>query len=394
MHRPWVLVLALLVLPMALPAGSAAVTGFDASVQIPAGERATWSLDGGQGDALTLEWQAQSAIDLFVLQADNASALDGDTTTARAFEVLNSTSGQAHVTFSSDGPWLLVADNTDRPAGGAAGNVSTGASLSVKPYVVEVIPPVPDEPPTPSPGKDSDWEAPTLWNALMFDALYWDTGGPIVLAGVALWMIILAAVACIGFASPPKTVAILAGATALFVLLWALLPRIGELTEIGLPALAGLALAWVAVKRTTHWRDALQLTFVAAVLGAVAGVLLAYALRHAWSDPGTLQLGGRRFVDVLFTLPGFGVAGVILFKVIPDIVHAIDDANADGPRETTSSVGQAEVFHVTCLRCKTEIKVDRSMKRFRVATDRFEFACPNCQYWMEWQDPAQGAAAA
>jgi hypothetical protein len=393
MHRLWVLVLALL----ALPAGSAAVTGFDASVSIPAGERASWSLEGAEGDALTLEWQAQTALDLFVIQGTDASALDGNATPTRAFEVLNSTSGQAHVTLASDGPWLLVADNTDRPAGGAPGNQTTTATLSVEPYAVDVAPPATEEPPAPTPRKESDWESPTLWNALMFDALYWDTGGPIVLAGVALWMILLAAVACIGFASPPRTVVVLAGAATLFVLLWALLPRIGELTEIGLPALAGLALAWVAVKRTTHWRDALQLTFVATVLGAFAGVLLAYALHHAWSDPGMLQLGGRRFVDVLFTLPGFGVLGVVLFKVIPDIVHAIDDANSDEPRGPTSSTsGQGEVFHVTCLRCKTEIKVDRSMKRFRVATDRFEFACPNCQYWMEWSDPNQpnGAAAA
>jgi hypothetical protein len=392
MHRLWVLLLAVL----ALPAGAAAVTGFDASAQVPAGERASWSLDGAPGDGLTLEWQAAAAIDLFVVQADNASALDGNATPARAFEVLNSTSGQAHVTLSSPGPWLLVADNTDRPAGGAPGDAATSVTVSVEPYVVDAVPPAPDEPPAPTPRKDSEWESPTLWNTLMFDALYWDTGGPIVLASVGLWMIILAAVACIGFGSPPRTLALHAGAAALFVFLWALLPRIGELTEIGLPALAGLALAWAAVKRTTHWRDALQLTFVAAVLGAFAGVLLAYAVRHAWSDPGLLQLGGRRFVDVLFTLPGFGVAGVILFKVIPDIVHAIDDANSDEPRTATSTAGQAEVFHVTCLRCKTEIKVDRSMKRFRVATDRFEFACPNCQYWMEWSDPNQpnGAAAA
>lgn len=237
-------------------------------------------------------------------------------------------------------------------------------------------------------------EEPTLWNTLLFDAHHWETGTPVEIASVGLWMVIFLAVACIGFASPFRHLATLTGFTALFVTLWALLPRIGALTEIGPPALAGLALAWVAVKRTSHWRDALQLAFVAAVLGAFAGSLVAFALQHLWSDPPTLILGGRRFTSVLFTLPGFAVAGVLMFKVIPDIVHAIDDANSDGPREAASATGQGEVFQVTCLRCQTEIKVDRSMKRFRVATDRFEFACPNCQYWMEWQDPARGAAAA
>lgn len=238
-------------------------------------------------------------------------------------------------------------------------------------------------------------EEPTLWNTLLFDAHHWETGTPIEIAGVGLWMLIFLALACIGFAAPLRDVAVLTGSAAAFVTLWALVPRIGELTEIGPPALAGLALAWVAVKRTSHWRDALQLAFVVAVLGAFAGMVVAFGLKHLWSDPSTLILGGRRFTDVLFTLPGFSVAGIVMFKVIPDVVHAIDDANSDGPRRGAgSSPGQGEVFHVTCLRCQTEIKVDRSMKRFRVATDRFEFACPNCQYWMEWQDPARGAAAA
>ena len=238
-------------------------------------------------------------------------------------------------------------------------------------------------------------EEPTLWNTLLFDAHHWETGTPVEIAGVGLWMVVFLAVACIGFASPLRTVATLTGFVALFVTLWALVPRIGELTEIGPPALAGLALAWVAVKRTSHWRDALQLAFVAAVLGTFAGLFVAFGLKHLWSDPNTLILGGRRFTDALFVLPGFTVAGIVMFKVIPDIVHAIDDANADGPREASATgPGQGDAFHVVCLRCQTEIKVDRSMKRFRVATDRFEFACPNCQYWMEWQDPARGAAAA
>jgi hypothetical protein len=238
-------------------------------------------------------------------------------------------------------------------------------------------------------------EEPTLWNAFLFDAHHWETGTPVEIAGVGLWMLVFLVVACVGFSSPLRVVAQLTGFTALFVALWAMVPYIGALTEIGPPALAGLALAWVAVKRTTHWRDALQLAFVAAVLGTFAGLFVAFGLKHLWSEPGTLILGGRRFTDVLFTLPGFTVAGIVMFKVIPDIVHAIDDANADGPRDDGArGPGQGELFQVTCLRCHTEIKVDRSMKRFRVATDRFEFACPNCQYWMEWQDPARGAAAA
>lgn len=392
MHRVLVLVLAVL----ALPAGAAAVTGFEDQADLQPGQRASWPIDGGEGDSLVLGWDANTTIDVLVLRAENSSAIDGNATPIVAAQALNTTSGSARVTLSSPGPWLLVIDNTQRPEGGAPGASFAHAEVSVTPYVVESPPESPAPVPIADGAASRQAEAPTLWNTLMFDAHHWVTGGPIEFASIGLWMVILLVVACIGFASPLRTLAAMAGSAALFVMLWALIPPIGELTEILPPALAGLALAWVAVKRTSHARDSLQLAFVAAVLGAFAGVLLAYGLRHAWSDPDTLFLGGRRFTDVLFTLPGFAVAGIVLFKVIPDIVHAFDEANADDAQTVTQAPGQGQMFQVTCLRCQTEIKVDRSMKRFRVATDRFEFACPNCQYWMEWQDPnaKHGAAAA
>ncbi|MHB1262153.1 MAG: hypothetical protein ACYC2H_10625 [Thermoplasmatota archaeon] len=392
MHRLLVLVLALI----ALPGAAAAVTGFEGQADVAAGSRFSWPVEGAAGDSFNLDWDASTPVDVFVV-AGNASSVDANGTEP-VLRSLNTTKGQATVTLPGAGTFTLVVDNTDRPAGGAPGSSASHISVSVAPQAPAVQPP-----PSGGEGQGSGGsranrgeEDPTLWNTLMFDAHHWVTGAPIEFASVGLWMVILLVVACIGFGSPVRELATLAGFAALFVTLWALVPYIGELTEIGPPALAGLALAWVAVKRTTNSRDALQLAFVAAVLGAFAGVLLAFALKHLWSDPSTLYLGGRRFTDVLFTLPGFAVAGVILFKVIPDIVHAIDDANSDEPRETTTTTGQGEVFQVTCLRCHTEIKVDRSMKRFRVATDRFEFACPNCQYWMEWSDPGQkqGAAAA
>ncbi|MEA3165335.1 MAG: hypothetical protein QOJ26_179 [Thermoplasmata archaeon] len=391
MHRALVLVLAVL----ALPSAAAAVDGFQGQADVAPGSRFTWPIEGAQGDSLTLQWGSDVGVDVFVLHSDNASALDGNATPEAAAQTLNATAGSSRVTLPSAGPWVLVIDNTDRPAGGAEGLSSAHVEVSVAPYILEVQPPSGQPSGQTGNGRSASGEAPTLWNTLMFDAHHWDTDSPIEFASVGLWMVLLLIVACIGFASPPRLLAVLTASVAAFVTLWALIPYVGALTEIGPPALAGLAVAWFAVKRTSHARDTLQLAFVAAVLGAFAGVLLAFALKHLWSDPGTLYLGGRRFTDVLFTLPGFAVAGVVMFKVIPDIVHAIDEANADERRDTTSVPGQGTMFEVTCLRCQTEIKVDRSMKRFRVATDRFEFACPNCQYWMEWADPhAKGAAAA
>lgn len=237
-------------------------------------------------------------------------------------------------------------------------------------------------------------EPPTLWNTLLFDSWLWSPTEGIAFGGVALWAILLAGAAAVRFAAPPRLLAAMAGAAFAFTFVWGLLPKPGELTEIGLPALAGLAVGWWAVRSTSHARDALQLGFLAAVLGAFAGVAVATATRTLWADVDALVFGGRRFVDVLFTLPGFAVTGVVLFKVVPDVVLAIEEANAEDGARTERGPGQGEAFTVTCLRCATEIKVDRSMKRFRVATDRFEFACPNCQYWMEWADPSQPGRAA
>lgn len=240
---------------------------------------------------------------------------------------------------------------------------------------------------------DAD-EPPTFWNTLLFDAWRWEPGGVVGLGGVALWALIILAAACVGFRAPlPPTVQV-TGAAAAFVTVWSLVPLPGALTEIGLPAVAGLAAAWFLAREIGPTRDMLQAVLVSTIVGAFAGDILAYAIRALVEDPGLLVFGNRRFVDEVFTLPGFGLLGFVLFKVIPVIVHAQE---SDDERAAAAGRGpmQADTFQVRCLRCHTDIKVDRSMKRYRVATDRFEFACPNCQCWMEWADPnAKGAAAA
>lgn len=396
MHRPALplaAVLTLLALLAFAPAAGAAVTAFGADAGLEPGQRRSWPLDGGEGDSFTLDWQASgAAVDVFVAKGTNESAIDNATSSSSAFQALNQSSGSGHVTLSSAGPWVLVVDNTAQPPGGAGGESASTVHVAVRPVVVDVQPPSgTGSDPQPEP-KDGE-EAPTLWNTLMFDAHHWTVGG-VGLASVALWMVILGAVACYRFASPLSRLATLTGWAALFTFLWKLMPSIGPLTEIGPPLLAGLAIGWVAVRWTGNLRDALQLAFVAAVLGAFAGVIVAYAASSLWSDPRMLVLGGRRFTDVLFTLPGFAVTGVLLFKLVPDVVHSLDEANREDHEPRPEGVSQGASFTVNCLRCGTSITVDRSMKRFRVATDRYEFACPNCQYWMEWAEPGGGAAAA
>lgn len=391
-----ILAVALLALALpALPGAAAAVTGFEADATVPAGERASWPLDGGEGDGLLLSWDADAPIDLLVVQAEDASVLDNASAQPRlAGTMLNESSGRGHVTLSAPGPWLLVLDNTAGPPGGAAGAAPVSAHVTVAPYFLEV--PEPSDP-DPEPAQDGDAgdgrEAPTLWNTLLFDSWKWVPGGAVGFGGVALWALLVLAAACFRFAAPLRVTGQLALAVAAFVTVWSLLPLPGAMTEIGLCALAGVAVAWAAHRAIGPTWDVLRAILVATILGAFAGDVLGWALRHLWSDPSLLVFGNRRFVDEIFTVPGFGVLGFVLLRVIPGIVHA-QEGDEDGDGSGARGPMQAGTFHVRCLRCQTDIKVDRSMKRFRVATDRFEFACPNCQYWMEWADPNQKGAAA
>ena len=236
-------------------------------------------------------------------------------------------------------------------------------------------------------------EEPTFWNTLLFDAWRWEPTDFVGFGGVALWALLVLGLACIRFQAPLRPTIEVAGAATAFVTVWALLPRPGALTEIGLCAIAGLGAAWYMTRRVQGTLDVLQAVLVATIVGAFTGDILAHGIRALVSDPGLLAFGNRRFVDEIFTLPGFAVLGFILFKLIPVLVQA-QEGDEEGHGRTARGPMAPDVFEVRCLRCSTDIKVDRSMKRYRVATDRFEFACPNCQYWMEWADPNQKGAAA
>jgi uncharacterized membrane protein len=385
-----VLVLAAL---LAVPAAAAAVSGFQADVGLRAGERHSWRLDGHGGDGVVVSWDGTAPVDVLVLQADNASVLDDPAMQpARAGDFLNLSQGQGHATLAGNGPWLLIVDNSPQPPGGAAGDQPVTVHVSVVPNILEVAP----QPQPAQAGQGAGGEAPTLWNTLLFDAPHWAPGGVVGFSGMALWMIVLSAAAMYGFATPARRLAELTVLVAAATILWSLLPHPGVLTQIGVPLALGFAAGWMAVRRSRTLADCARLAFVASVFGVFAGVILAFGARNLWTRQPMLVLGADQFQDVLFTLPMGALLGVVLLRLVPDVVHAIEEANHEGAEAVPATPGQGDAFLVTCLRCATEIKVERSMKRFRVATDRFEFACPNCQYWMEWADPAQkhGAAAA
>jgi hypothetical protein len=180
---------------------------------------------------------------------------------------------------------------------------------------------------------------------------------------------------------------LLAAGAAVGAAVWWIMPHAGTMTRGGLPVLFGFALAWLAIKSTDSAPDAARVAFLPAVVGGFAGVALGTGLETLWADVTRLSFGGNRFEDVLFVMPAAALVGVLFFKVVPDFVRALDE-DAEPTEATVKAPGQGDTFTVTCVRCATAIKVDRSMKRYRVATDRFEFSCPNCQHWMEWANPA------
>src|SRR5688572_27120477 len=129
MHRAMALLLAVL----AVPLGAAEVAGSEGQADLDAGTRFTRAIEGAEGDALTLEWEASAPIDVLVLRSDDVGALDGNATPEAAAESLNTTSGSLRLTLPSGGPWTLVLDNTDRPDGGAPGLADAHVAVSVAP---------------------------------------------------------------------------------------------------------------------------------------------------------------------------------------------------------------------------------------------------------------------
>src|SRR5687768_3284038 len=90
---------------------------------------------------------------------------------------------------------------------------------------------------------DAD-EPPTFWNTLLFDSWKWVPGDAVAFGGVALWALLALVGACVGYQAPFRLTRDMAAAATLFIFTWSVVPLLGPLMEIGLPAAAGLALAW------------------------------------------------------------------------------------------------------------------------------------------------------
>ena len=380
--RPWapLVLLGLLVL-----APAAAAQG--ESFTIPAGAYRAFPVEAQDGSTFEVSLTSDVPVDLLLVKGTDDDFLADPDGTRRIVDLLDRTAANASGEFPEAGRWTLIVDNSQAPDGGANGTANATVTAQVT-----FRHPLPSQGEGPQPVPDEVEGSRNPWPVLMLTAPFWDLG-LLGLGGMALWFLILAALLAPGYRAGWDKVGVLVVGVGLLVALWSLLPSRGPIVQIGLPLLFAAAVAWLATRPTQDGLQRLRLAFLGAGLGAILGVVLGHFLRMLWSDPGMLLIGADRFDDPVFILPLAAAAMAFLFSVIEAFVTTSEDDPVEATAQAPAGLGAT--FTVTCLRCHTPIKVDRSMKRYRVATDRFEFACPNCHAWMEWAEPKpEGAAAA
>lgn len=355
------------------------------SFGIPAGAYRAFPVEAQDGSLFEVHVTSDVPIDLLLVQGTDDDFFADTDGTQRIVELLNRTRADASGEFPEAGRWTLIIDNSAAPEGGVDGtsNATVSASIAFRHPVPDTI--------APRPVPDAVQGSRNPWPVLMLTAPFWDLG-LLGLGGMALWFLLIAAVVAPGYRAGWDKLGVLVAGLGALVAMWSLLPARGPIVQVGLPLLFAAAIAWLATRATPDGLQRLRLAFLAGGLGALLGVAVGHLLRALWSDPGRLLVGADRFDDPVFVLPLAAGGMAFLVSAIEAFVAASEDEPAPA---APAGQGLAATFTVACLRCHTPIKVDRSMKRYRVATDRFEFACPNCHAWMEWADPKpEGAAAA
>lgn len=359
--RAWPL-LALLVV-VAVPVGAAQETFL-----LPAGSLRSFEVEAGHASRYEIGLEADVAVDVVLVRG---SLTDTNQTPALAF--LNRTNLDATGDFPEPGTWSIVIDNSPAFEGGANGS----QNASVRVHWLVQSPPTPPPPP-------GDVGVTNPWPVLMLTAPFWDVAF-LGLGGMALWFLLLGTLAAVRYRAGWDKIAVLAIGSGLLLVGWTFLPREGPVADIFLPLFIAAGVAWLATRGTPDGLQAARMAFIAGGLGALLGGTVAHLLRLLWSSPGSLVLGAGRFDDPVFLLPVAAGGGALLVAVVKALVEASED-DEEAATEP-SGTGLTATFTVTCVRCATPMTVDRSMRRFRVATDRYEFACPNCHAWMEWAEP-------
>ncbi|MEK6976366.1 MAG: hypothetical protein AABY18_08500 [Candidatus Thermoplasmatota archaeon] len=341
-------------------------------------------VEARDGSQYEVSVTADVAVDVLLVNGTDDAFMAGTGGSEHAFEALNRTSFQASGAFPRAGRWTLIIDNSNAPVGGANG--TSNATISARIVFLHRI----DVPTTPTLVEETPGSS-NPWPVLMLTAPFWDLG-LVGLGGMALWFLLIAALAAARYQAGWDKLGVLVVGVTLLVAVWSLLPAPGPVTKIALPLLFAAGTAWLATRATPDGLQRLRLAFLAGGFGALLGIALGHLVAALWSNPGMMIVGADRFDDPVFVLPVAAGAMAFLFSAVAALVEASEDEPTDA---SPAPVGLGAKFTVTCLRCATPITVDRSMKRYRVATDRYEFACPNCHAWMEWAEPkADGAAAA
>lgn len=380
--RPWAPLVLLGLLALAPVAAAQGET-----FAVPAGAYRSVPVEAQDGSTYEFSVTSDVAIDILLVNGTDDAYLAGTGGTQRIVELLNRTTAEASGTFPHAGRWTLILDNSASPEGGANG--TSNATVTAE---VTFRHPIPDNGTvTPTPEQPRQAGSRNPWPVLMLTSPFWDLG-LLGLGGMALWFLILAALLAPGYRAGWDKLAVLVVGVGLLVAVWSLLPSRGPIVQVGLPLLFAAAAAWLATRPTHDGLQRFRLAFLAGGFGAMLGAVLGHFLTALWSDPGMLLVGADRFDDPVFVVPVAAGAMALLVSIIEAFVTASEDEPVDA---VSVAPGLGATFTVACLRCHTPIKVDRSMKRYRVATDRFEFACPNCHAWMEWAEPKpEGAAAA
>ncbi len=339
------------------------------------------ALDAIAGDAFAINVTSDAPIDA-LLVAGNVDDFYAPGGSYRLLLIgLNATTLSRTGAFPDDGPWSLVLDNTNRSLvdGGNGTRLATARVHVVLERATVAVEPA-----------AGDGGARNPWPVLMLTAPHWDLA-IFGLGGMALWFLLLGAFAAWRYREGWAKVGVVAVGVGLLLGVWGLLPHPGPISQVGFPLLVAVGVAWLGSKGALDVRQQVRLAFLGAGLGALLGGLLAFAGALAWSDAALLVLGDDRFIDPVFVLPVAAVLGVLLFSLVTAFVHAFDEEET---APAALAPGMGSTFAVRCLRCGTSITVDRSMRRHRVATDLYEFACPNCQTWMEWAEPKPDVAKA
>jgi hypothetical protein len=195
------------------------------------------------------------------------------------------------VNFSVHGPgnWFLVIDNTAQPPQGAYAGRDVEVQLVLEQTSGTGILP------------GSSGAAPSIENALLFASPFWLVTDSWAIAGLTLWMIVLA-----GIAWPrDRRVLYWTGGVTLAAFLFSWPDQQGILVRLGPPIAVGGAVGVLTALRARSPFQGIKAAYFATFVGTLlGGDILSILLKGVTISPGVLGvIGGAQAEDALFVGP-------------------------------------------------------------------------------------------